>query len=466
MQAYTWADHRLFPTQEGALLFGVDHASLFALDSRARDTLGRWRSADPLALEDAPEEARGVLEELRDARVLVPLMPHRRARPAPAPELDPAGVPLETLVLEVAQTCNLRCSYCYAHGGTYGGAPRLLDPETARRAARTLLDRSGDRPAVTLVLFGGEPLLNFPAVRAAVEEAEAAAAAAGKELTLSLTTNGTLFTPEVLTFLRDHRVLVSVSIDGPPELHDRNRPYAGGGGTYADVTEGLAALARWGIPAAARVTLAPSQWSRIPEVFDHLLGLGVREVGIAPASPVTPELLPTAEQEEALLGGFQALAERFEAEARQGRCLPFANLLDLLGRLHTGRAKGAPCGAGYGYLALDADGRYFLCHRLAGEEAFAAGNLETGPDLEKLRSALRAAAAPRRELCAHCWARRLCAGGCHYENHLRENLLGRAPGDSCRFIRPWLELGLRLYARLRAEPENPVMQRIARRQEC
>lgn len=463
MQAYTWADHRLFPTPEGALLFGVDHASIFALDAEARDTLGRWRSADPLALEDVPEEARGVLEELRDARVLVP---HRRAAPAPAPELDPAGVPLETLVLEVAQDCNLRCSYCYAHGGTYGGSPRLLDPETARKAARTLVERSGDRPAVTLVLFGGEPLMNFPAVRAAVEEGEAAAARAGKELTSSLTTNGTLFTPEVLAFLLDHRVLVSVSIDGPPDLHDQNRPYAGGAGTYAVVAAGLAELAARGIPAAARVTLAPSQWGRIPEVFDHLLALGLREVGIAPASPITPDLLPTADEEEALFRGFQTLAERFEAEGRQGRCLPFANLLDLLGRLHAGRAKGAPCGAGYGYLALDAGGRYFLCHRLAGEEAFAAGDLEQGPDLERLRSCLRAAAAPRRELCAHCWARRLCAGGCHYENHLRETVLGHAPGGSCRFIRRWLELGVQLYARLRADPESPVLARIARRQEC
>ena len=41
MHAYTWADHRLFPTAEGALLFGVEHASLFALDARATDTLAR-----------------------------------------------------------------------------------------------------------------------------------------------------------------------------------------------------------------------------------------------------------------------------------------------------------------------------------------------------------------------------------------------------------------------------------------
>ncbi len=75
--------------------------------------------------------------------------------------IDPAEVPLGTLVLEIAQTCNLRCAYCYAGGGSYGGEARVMRPELARRAARFLVESSGDRESVTLVLFGGEPLLNL-----------------------------------------------------------------------------------------------------------------------------------------------------------------------------------------------------------------------------------------------------------------------------------------------------------------
>ncbi|NTU60103.1 MAG: radical SAM protein, partial [Deltaproteobacteria bacterium] len=285
MQTYTWAEHRVFDTPDGAVLFGVDHASLFAVDGEVRDAVARWRGADPLSLDQVPGPDREVLEGLRDARLLVPSRHGRRAEPA---ALDPAKVPLSTLVLEVAQACNLRCAYCYAGGGSYGGEPRLLDAALARKAARFLVDSSGDRDPVTLVLFGGEPLLNEPALRAAVEEGERAAAEAGKRLVLSLTTNGTRFTPELLEFLRDHRVSVSVSIDGPPDLHDRNRRHAGGGGSYADVLAGLE-LARRHLdrPPAARVTLTPDQWARVEEVFDHVAGLGFLEVGVAPASPIT-----------------------------------------------------------------------------------------------------------------------------------------------------------------------------------
>ena len=461
---YAWADHRLLarPDGSGALLFGAEQASLFSVDDETHRVLARWRDRDEVVLEDAAPEEREVLEALREARFLVPA---RRAR-AERPARDPAEVPLGTLVLEVAQACNLRCAYCYAGGGTYGGTARLLDPEQARRAARHLVDASGARESVTLVLFGGEPLLNPEAVRAAAEEAEAAAARAGKKVQLSLTTNGTCFTPEALELIRAHRISVSLSVDGPPDVHDENRRYASGAGTYADVVAGLALLrAHTGHTPAARVTLTPPQWSRIPEVLEHLLGLGFSEVGIAPASPISADLLPSAAEEEALFAGFSALAARFLAEAREGRILRFSNLLDLLAKLHQGEARDVPCGAGLGYLALDADGRFFLCHRLAGEEEFCLGDLERGLDPARARACLDGLAAPRKDACGRCWARSLCAGGCHYENHLRESHLGLPAGSSCGFILRWLELGIQVYASLRREPGD-VLAVLERRAEA
>jgi len=466
-ETYAWADHRIFEAATGpgskALLFGTDHASLFALDGSTRDVLARWREQETVDLREAPSPDREVLEALRDALVLVPA--RRRGQPAPV-ALDPADIPLGTLVLEIAQACNLRCVYCYAGGGSYGGESRLMRPELARRAARHLVESSGDRQQVTLVLFGGEPLLNFPALRAAVLEAEAATREAGKRLVVSLTTNGTRFTPALLDFLREHRVGITVSIDGPPDIHDANRRYAGGTnrGTYADVMEGLALLgAQMSRPPAARVTLTPEQWSRIPEVFGHVLGLGFLEVGIAPVSPVTTGLLPTTEQDEALFSGFSLLAGRFLQQAAKGCVLPFSNLLDLLARLHVGRVKDTPCGAGLGYLAADAEGKFFLCHRLAGEDEFQAGNLDAGIDYAKIRACLADRASSRAQACKACWARSLCAGGCHYENHLRETRLGLPPGGSCDFIRRWLEIGVRVYADLCRDPDNPVLAFLGRR---
>ena len=460
--SYRWADHHVVESADGtAVLFGADEASVFALDGSARQVLDRWRGHEAIDLGEAPPHEREVLEALRDAWMLVPSGSRRDARPP----LDPAAVPLGTLVLEVAQACNLRCSYCYAGGGSYGAPSRLMPAALARRAARFLVEASGSREHVTLVLFGGEPLLNLPAIEAAVLEAEAAAAAAGKSLSVSLTTNGTRFTPKALAFLRAHRVGLTVSIDGPPDIHDANRRHAASqDGSYADVIAGLAMLREHGLPPpAARVTLEPDQWPRIAEVFEHVLGLGFREVGIAPVSPVSAAMISTAEQDAALIAGFDELAQRFRRNALHGRVLPFSNLVDLLARIHAGHAKTAPCGAGLGYLALDAEGRLYLCHRLAGSDAFLAGSLDDGIDHARIAACLAAQAAPRREDCARCWARALCAGGCHHDNHVREAKLGQAPGGSCAFVRRWLELGIGLYADLRATPNDAVMAALAAR---
>ncbi len=461
----SWADHRLFETKGKTVLFGVDDASLFSLDAEAAETLRKWRAEASLVLDEVSLPDREVLEGLAEARILRPEGWGGEKR---QPRLDPRDVPVGTLVLEVAQACNLRCTYCYAEGGSYGHAPRLLSPETARRAVRHLLEESGDRESVTLIFFGGEPLLNMEAVKAATNEAHTLGGAMGKKVHLSLTTNGTLLDAETVAFLHENRVSVSVSMDGPQSLHDKNRPDARGRGTYAQIVSRLGMLLDHPpVPVGGRVTLPPEQWERVVEVFDHMMDLGFHEVGIAPASPITRELLPTPSQEEALLAGFRTLAGRFLGAAREGRMYPFGNILDLVGRLHVGRTKSLSCGAGYGYLAVDADGAFFPCHRLAGAESFRVGDLDAGPDPDRVSACLSKLDEGREEACAGCWARTLCRGGCHYENHVRENVLLLPRGTGCDFIRGWLETGIETYAALRADGISEKMgRRLEMRASC
>lgn len=460
----SWADYRVFHNADQPFLFAVDEASLFSLTGEAHATLRRWRTSEFIALDQVPRSDLQVLEGLRAAQILRPASWHRPPMPAP----EPGSMPLSTMVLEVAQACNLRCTYCYAEAGTYGAAPCRLPPDMARQAVRYLLEHSGGHEHVTLIFFGGEPLLNMPAIRAATDEALSHGGKLGKKVHFSLTTNGTLLDAETVRFLHENQVAVAVSLDGPRHIHDRNRPDAQGNGTYADVVSRLQLLLKNSpVPVAARVTLEPDQWAGVVEVFDHLIGLGLHEVGIAPVSPVTRNLLPSAAEEAALLEGFSVLAQRFVAHARKGLVMPFANILDLLGRLHLGQTKPISCGAGFGYMAVDAKGQFFPCHRLAGEADFCVGNIGCGVDTKRINTCMRTLNGDRKESCAACWARTLCAGGCHYENHLRENHLGLPRGSSCGFIRSWLDLGMRTYAALRTDGAIEMMgRRLEQRARC
>lgn len=462
--SYQWADHQIFGAKDGAILYGVDHGSLFFIDEQTREAISGWRAGALPDPGDLPEAEREILQGLRDIRIVVPAGGGQKRAPLVP---DPGEIPLVTMVLEVAQDCNLRCRYCYAEGGSYGKTVRLLDPATARKAVRVLVEDSRDQEKVTLILFGGEPLLNMEAVQAAVEEVETLTQGSGKQVFVSLTTNGTLLTPEIVALIRRHRIAVSVSMDGPADLHDANRTGPKGEGSYARIVPQLPALLGAGSAAvAARVTLVPEQWARVEEVFDHLIGLGFHEVGIAPASPITAGLLPDPDQEEHLFQGFSALARRFVEAAARGKALPFSNIIDLLARLHVGQTKSVSCGAGFGYLAVDAEGSFYVCHRLTGDDAFCVGTLDAGADAGKIRSALDMVTAGLDELCESCWARTLCSGGCHYENHLRGKHLGLPPGSSCSFILRWLQLGIETYAELRRSGADDLLQMLEKRAKC
>lgn len=83
--------------------------------------------------------------------------------------------------------------------------------------------------------YGGEPLLAFSLIRKIVEYAETVFL--GKEIKFFITTNATLLTEEISKFLLDHNFRVTFSIDGPKKVHDQNRIFPDGRGTFDKVME-------------------------------------------------------------------------------------------------------------------------------------------------------------------------------------------------------------------------------------
>ena len=186
------------------ILVAAKSMSLFVMDPVSEDVLSYMRS-HPHASEAALGEALSprfsmdvVSETVRELLALEVLHSHDRpASPAPLPTLDVERFPVTSLVVNVANKCNLHCTYCYEpDGAKYGPAPVQMDWATARASVDFLFGKSGRSKEVNLIFFGGEALLNFPLMRRAVAYAEDKAAAEGKTVDFSLTTNGTLLTDE------------------------------------------------------------------------------------------------------------------------------------------------------------------------------------------------------------------------------------------------------------------------------
>lgn len=125
----------------------------------------------------------------------------------------------------VTLRCEHSCPYCQVSRQSSDQDRYDMSWETAQRAL-DLTFRSPS-PQIKIEFQGGEPLLNFPLVMAVVEEAERRNLTEERDLMFVIASNLALLDDEMLDFCGRHHVYISTSLDGPRDLHNKNRPRPG-----------------------------------------------------------------------------------------------------------------------------------------------------------------------------------------------------------------------------------------------
>ncbi|HRO15304.1 MAG TPA: quinohemoprotein amine dehydrogenase maturation protein [Paracoccus sp. (in: a-proteobacteria)] len=441
-----------------AMLMHVPTTSLFEMDQVSQSVLDLFRrvgvaDADLLRAElgdrFAPEDLAQCLQSLVTLDILRDAA--HPDRPAAIQKVE--DIPLSTIILNVNTGCNLACTYCYKEDLTTPAKGERMDFATARSAIELLLAQAAGRDKINVVFFGGEPLSNMPLIRQVVDYTEARVAELGKAVDFSLTTNATLLTEGIVDWLNAHRVGITVSMDGPRALHDRNRRTVGGRGTY-DVVAGKVRmlLSRYNArPVGARVTLTAGV-TDVLAIHDHLKNdLGFAEVGFGPATsgPIAVFNL----QGDMLKGVFEdmkTLGRRYVEAAIRGESIGFSNMHQLLSDIAQGMKKAVPCGAGLGLLAVDKAGDLHLCHRFVGSNQPTYGNVETGIDVPKLSAFVEGAQDRSSFGCKTCRIRSICAGGCYHESYARQGDPFAPVYHYCELLRDWVDFGIESYVRILA----------------
>src|SRR5690554_1134650 len=202
MKKYDFSRIHFYEYKDKNILLDINSDSIHLIDDLTFNILENLKEQGESYTPDS-EEAKEVLkeiEELAEEGILF-------SSPGEITEYIPPENPIiKAICLHIAHDCNLRCPYCFADQGPYGGDRGLMSFETGKAALELLFKESGNRKNLNIDFFGGEPLINFEVVKDLILYIEKRTAELEKVAELTLTTNALLLDKEKGNFLKEHSV--------------------------------------------------------------------------------------------------------------------------------------------------------------------------------------------------------------------------------------------------------------------
>lgn len=314
------------------------------------------------------------------------------------------------LGLITTRTCNLDCGYCGFRAGLAGG--QCMEPRLVAAAIDwfSSLCRDSGRPELSVHFFGGEPFMARDAVEVAVHRTRAVAVENGQRPRLEAATNG-CYGEAMAQFIGDYFDVVALSLDGPPEVHNRHRPRPGGLPSYDSAAATAGILSESNCELIVRVCVSQLNAGRMAETVawfcEHFQPSAIHfePLQATPESAAAGLLAPFSDQ----------FAVGFVAAMQEGRRRG-------VGVGFSGSAlerRGGFCPAANDGAIVSPDGRVSGCYLLEEEWRAQGLDLNTGHadpsglvriDAHSVARVRETSRLPT--LCEDCFCRDSCAGGC------------------------------------------------------
>ena len=139
---------------------------------------------------------------------------------------------IDTVRINVSNSCNLACTYCYANGGNYKNENNIMSKKVAEDIVRFLKENMNH--IETIFFFGGEPLLNIDIIEYICGEF--------KDKSFKLITNGTLINEKIIDVIKKYDIAIGLSLDGPRNIHDNSRITKEGNPTFDIIIKNIQKL--------------------------------------------------------------------------------------------------------------------------------------------------------------------------------------------------------------------------------
>lgn len=433
--------HHFF-VQDRFLLFNVNELTVIPSETADRpilETINSCRSIEALVRTLSPSfgeaNIRRRLRALRKHRFL--LQEHEK------PQFAQAGKPTEyaTFMVNVSQRCNLTCRYCYVNKGEFDYAKRPI-PRMEASTAEVLVEKIHKYfPGLETYgfhFYGGEPLLNFEAIKRIVVAAERIGIETHTKTDYHITTNGTLLTPDVADFMDRHKFTVYFSIDGDEKHHDELRKYKNGRGSFQAVEKNLKYLRT-----KPKVHLIGSSVIRDGFTLSEALRL-LEEHGAAQCKaervrlPDGQDLSLKGSDHDKYLADVKGMLQHYVESLEAGRKPMDFRLSSKILQMLTKTRRTFFCPAGERMFGISSNGEIYPCALHVGRPQSKIGDVENGIDLQRRSSFRQRFGWQGQKDCRLCWTRHLCGGGC-------SAMVDRFGHEDCSSLRAESEAAIAIY---------------------
>lgn len=385
---------------------------------------------------------------------------------------EPLVAPPDSVVLMLTYACNMACRYC-----RQGEIPDVegveMPEEIGRRAIDWLAGIPGPERCMSVGFFGGEPFLKFGLMKRMAAYAFEVATRRGRPLKLGAMTNGLVLTDEVIDFVAETGMQLTVSFDGPAHVQDACRVLKNGGPSHALIAPRLRELTRRCPGLTVRPTVFGDQ--DLDEVLHACRELGFASCRLVKvSSSMTPEGVKNDEAHAAdsFIAHFRRQAARLLAavaarDVNGVKAVSFdaafievvRQALEAAEPLTPPRRRWFACGSGQSFITVDIKGTIHPCPRFLARPEYRMGSVLTG---EFSHGDMAKSPLLHRRECPDCWARYFCGGGCVVEHMGGSGSMFRANPDVCRLRKALFEQGIRVAASL-DEDDHAFLTRLLAR---
>jgi len=361
------------------------------------------------------------------------------------------GLIPSAVYFNITERCNLNCRYCYIPENMRSKGKHMSEENVinALELLKTYFKKTvGNKLLPKIIFHGAEPFLNKKVLFGAIEKFS-------QNFTFGIQTNTLLLDSEAVSFLKEKKVSIGISLDGPTaKIANRTRVGWSGEGVFSHVKKTMKFLR--GYDARSVIcTITTENMRSLSHLVEYLHNEGVPNCLLNVVRCTLPSARKIRPNDAIAARHFiDALETSYRLYRQTERKLVVANFANILISIFAPTARRlmcdiSPCGGGRSFFALAPSGDIFPCSEFIGLRYFKGGNIFKDDIKNILNSAAFRLVTGRKvediEPCRRCAIRHFCGSPCPAEAYEMNGGMNKT-GSFCEFYEQQVRFAFRLIA--------------------